>query len=36
MDERVAMAISYWSPRFTTNGVTSGEHRPRVTGRAAA
>jgi hypothetical protein len=23
MDERVAMAISHWSPRFTTNGVTA-------------
>jgi 2,6-dihydroxypseudooxynicotine hydrolase len=25
MDERVAMAISHWSPRFTTNGVTAGD-----------
>lgn len=25
MDERVAMAISHWAPRFTTNGVTAGD-----------
>ena len=25
MDERVAMAISHWGPRFTTNGVTAGD-----------
>jgi dienelactone hydrolase len=25
MDERVAMAISHWAPRFTTNGVTVGD-----------
>ncbi|MGO9218624.1 MAG: alpha/beta hydrolase family protein [Streptosporangiaceae bacterium] len=25
MDERVAMAISHWSPRFTSNGVTAGD-----------
>ena len=32
MDERVAMAISHWSPRFTTNGVTAGDFE-RITGR---
>ena len=31
MDERVAMAISHWSPRFTTNGVTAGDFE-RITG----
>ena len=31
MDERVAMAISHWSPRFTTNGVTAGDFA-RITG----
>ena len=25
MDDRVAMAISHWAPRFTTNGVTVGD-----------
>jgi dienelactone hydrolase len=25
VDERVAMAISHWAPRFTTNGVTAGD-----------
>ncbi len=25
MDERVAMAISHWAPRFTANGVTAGD-----------
>ena len=25
MDERVAMAISHWAPRFTMNGVTAGD-----------
>lgn len=25
MDDRVAMAISHWAPRFTTNGVTAGD-----------
>jgi dienelactone hydrolase len=25
VDERVAMAISHWAPRFTTNGVTVGD-----------
>ena len=25
MDDRVAMAISYWAPRFTANGVTAGD-----------
>jgi dienelactone hydrolase len=32
MDERVSMAISHWSPRFTTNGVTAGDFG-RITGR---
>ncbi|MGH3066966.1 MAG: hypothetical protein ACRDND_15635 [Streptosporangiaceae bacterium] len=32
MDERVAMAISHWSPRFTANGVTAGDFEP-VSGR---
>ena len=32
MDERVATAISHWSPRFTTNGVTAGDFE-RITGR---
>ncbi len=31
MDERVAMAISHWAPRFTTNGVTAGDFA-RITG----
>ena len=31
MDERVTMAISHWSPRFTTNGVTAGDFE-RITG----
>src|SRR6266536_250517 len=31
VDERVAMAISHWSPRFTTNGVTAGDFE-RITG----
>ena len=25
MDDRTAMAISHWAPRFTTNGVTAGD-----------
>jgi 2,6-dihydroxypseudooxynicotine hydrolase len=25
VDERVAMAISHWAPRFTMNGVTAGD-----------
>ena len=25
MDDRVAMAISHWAPRFTMNGVTAGD-----------
>ncbi len=25
MDDRLAMAISHWAPRFTTNGVTAGD-----------
>jgi 2,6-dihydroxypseudooxynicotine hydrolase len=32
VDERVAMAISHWAPRFTTNGVTAGDFE-RITGR---
>ena len=31
MDERVAMAISHWAPRFTMNGVTAGDFE-RITG----
>lgn len=31
MDSRVAMAISHWAPRFTTNGVTAGDFE-RITG----
>ena len=31
MDERVAMAISHWAARFTTNGVTAGDFE-RITG----
>src|SRR6266550_4360125 len=31
VDERVAMAISHWAPRFTTNGVTAGDFE-RITG----
>ena len=31
MDERVAAAISHWSPRFTANGVTAGDFE-RITG----
>jgi hypothetical protein len=31
MDERVAMAISHWSARFTTNGVTAWDFA-RITG----
>ena len=25
MDDRLAMAISHWAPRFTTNGVTAAD-----------
>jgi hypothetical protein len=25
MDDRLAMAVSHWAPRFTTNGVTAGD-----------
>jgi pimeloyl-ACP methyl ester carboxylesterase len=35
MDDRVAMAISHWAPRFTTNGVTAGDFE-RITGRLAS
>src|SRR5262249_37806430 len=35
MDDRVAMAISHWAPRFTTNGVTAGDFE-RITGGLAA
>ncbi len=31
MDDRVAMAISHWAPRFTMNGVTAGDFE-RITG----
>lgn len=31
MEDRVAMAISHWAPRFTTNGVTAGDFE-RITG----
>ena len=31
MDDRVAMAISHWAPRFTMNGVTAGDFG-RITG----
>src|SRR5215468_2541917 len=31
VDERVAMAISHWAPRFTMNGVTAGDFE-RITG----
>jgi dienelactone hydrolase len=32
VDDRVAMAISHWAPRFTTNGVTAGDFE-RITSR---
>jgi dipeptidyl aminopeptidase/acylaminoacyl peptidase len=32
MDDRVAMAISHWAPRFTTNGVTAGDFERITTG----
>ena len=32
MDDRVATAISYWAPRFTTNGVTMGDFERITTG----
>jgi dipeptidyl aminopeptidase/acylaminoacyl peptidase len=32
VDDRVAMAISHWGPRFTTNGVTAGDFE-RITSR---
>jgi hypothetical protein len=28
MDDRLAMAISRWAPRFTTSGVTTGSVTP--------
>ena len=31
VDERVAMAVSHWAPRFTMNGVTAGDFE-RITG----
>ena len=31
MDDRLAMAISHWAPRFTTNGVTAADF-DRITG----
>jgi 2,6-dihydroxypseudooxynicotine hydrolase len=35
MDDRVAMAISHWAPRFTTNGVTAGDFERITSGLAA-
>ena len=35
MDDRVAMAISHGSPRFTTNWVTAGDVE-RITGNRPA
>jgi dipeptidyl aminopeptidase/acylaminoacyl peptidase len=35
MDERVAMAISHWAPRFTTNGVTAGDFERITSGLAS-
>jgi dienelactone hydrolase len=32
VDERVAMAISHWAPRFTMNGVTAGDFERITTG----
>jgi dienelactone hydrolase len=32
MDDRVAMAISHWAPRFTMNGVTAGDFERITTG----
>jgi pimeloyl-ACP methyl ester carboxylesterase len=34
MDDRVAMAISHWAPRFTTNGVTAGDFERITSGLA--
>jgi dienelactone hydrolase len=35
MDDRVAMAISHWAPRFTTNGVTVGDFERITSGLAS-
>jgi dipeptidyl aminopeptidase/acylaminoacyl peptidase len=35
MDDRVAMAISHWAPRFTTNGVTAGDFERITSGLAS-
>jgi pimeloyl-ACP methyl ester carboxylesterase len=35
MDNRVAMAISHWAPRFTTNGVTAGDFERITSGLAS-
>jgi dipeptidyl aminopeptidase/acylaminoacyl peptidase len=35
MDDRLAMAISNWAPRFTTNGVTAGDFDRIVNGIAS-
>jgi hypothetical protein len=32
MDDRLALAISHWAPRFTTNGVTAGDFDRIVSG----
>jgi dienelactone hydrolase len=32
VDDRLAMAISHWAPRFTTNGVTTGDFERITTG----
>jgi dienelactone hydrolase len=35
MDDRVAMAISHWAPRFTMNGVTAGDFERITSGLAS-
>ena len=35
VDERVAMAISHWAPRFTMNGVTAGDFERITSGLAS-
>jgi dipeptidyl aminopeptidase/acylaminoacyl peptidase len=35
MDDKLAMAISHWAPRFTTNGVTAGDFDRIVSGIAS-
>jgi 2,6-dihydroxypseudooxynicotine hydrolase len=32
MDDRLAMAVSHWAPRFTTNGVTAGDFERIIAG----